>query len=57
MQLKHLACVWVKDLLILMEAYCLCCNSLVLDVDLSELKQIFISLVTFVIFMLDIVDP
>ena len=57
MQLKHLACVWVKDLLILMEAYCLCCNSLVLDVDLSELKQIFISLVTFVIFMLDVVDP
>jgi len=32
MQLKHLACVLAKDPLILMEAYCLCCNNLVLDV-------------------------
>jgi len=38
MQLKHLACVWVKDLLILMEAYCLCCNSWVLDVRLVRTK-------------------
>ncbi|KAG2650034.1 hypothetical protein PVAP13_1NG191100 [Panicum virgatum] len=38
MQLKHLACVLAKDLLILMEAYCLCCNSLVLDVRLVRTK-------------------
>jgi len=38
MQLKHLACVLAKDPLILMEAYCLCCNSLVLDVRLVRTK-------------------